>query len=565
MKTRYLIFLFTLWGLCSCNESSWLKEEVKDFYAPDNSYTTSEQFRKAANYLYDNLRYMHFHRQDANLLMYLSTDMAHIGTDYPDLGFNNLNNVLTANSGGSGYWEVSYRVIANANIIIDRLETAEQVNETERNKFRGEALFFRGWYYNYLANLYGGVPLVLHEEKEPRRDYIRASRDEVYEQAAKDLREAANLLPDADDMPDGSANKQAAQHVLAEALISLRQWDEAIEAASAVINHPKMALMTQRFGSCKTHEPGDPYWDLFQMNNQNRSTSGNTETIMAFQFEYQNSGSTYGSMMHRLLLPFYLNAKVEGKDGSKVLAFKDITDEKGGRGIGSIQPVNYFFNELWGDDFDKDLRNSSYMIVRDFKIDNPDAKGYGQWIVKDGWLQEEDKIRHFYPFIMKFSPIGQLPNDVYAKNADGSIKTTPMGEKVLNYTGWVDGPANWSYKDEYFLRLGGTYLLRAEAYLGKGEKDKAADDINKLRDRAQASHVSGNDIDIDFILDEYMRELYFETFRMPLLCRLGKEVERARKYNPCGVNVGDHQNLFPIPYSEIERNIFGKIEQNPGY
>lgn len=47
--------------------------------------------------------------------------------------------------------------------------------------------------------------------------------------------------------------------------------------------------------------------------------------------------------------------------------------------------------------------------------------------------------------------------------------------------------------------------------------------------------------------------------------RLGKMVERSRKYNPFGANVGDHQNLFPIPYSEIEKNIFNKIEQNPDY
>ena len=42
-------------------------------------------------------------------------------------------------------------------------------------------------------------------------------------------------------------------------------------------------------------------------------------------------------------------------------------------------------------------------------------------------------------------------------------------------------------------------------------------------------------------------------------------VERSRKYNPFGMNVGDQQNLFPIPYSEIEKNIFGTMEQNPGY
>lgn len=29
--------------------------------------------------------------------------------------------------------------------------------------------------------------------------------------------------------------------------------------------------------------------------------------------------------------------------------------------------------------------------------------------------------------------------------------------------------------------------------------------------------------------------------------------------------MGDWQNLWPIPYSEIERNVEAVLEQNPGY
>lgn len=92
------------------------------------------------------------------------------------------------------------------------------------------------------------------------------------------------------------------------------------------------------------------------------------------------------------------------------------------------------------------------------------------------------------------------------------------------------------------------------------------EDLNELRSRAQTRQITDpGEVTLDFILDEQMRELYFEDFRVPTLCRLGKMVERSRKYNPFGMNVGDHQNLFPIPYSEIEKNIFGKIDQNPQY
>lgn len=121
-------------------------------------------------------------------------------------------------------------------------------------------------------------------------------------------------------------------------------------------------------------------------------------------------------------------------------------------------------------------------------------------------------------------------------------------------------------KDEYMYRLAGTYLLRAEAYFWNNEPKKAMEDLNELRSRAQTRQITDpGEVTLDFILDEQMRELYFEDFRVPTLCRLGKMVERSRKYNPFGMNVGDHQNLFPIPYSEIEKNIFGKIDQNPQY
>ena len=205
------------------------------------------------------------------------------------------------------------------------------------------------------------------------------------------------------------------------------------------------------------------------------------------------------------------------------------------------------------------------MIVRDFKIDNPEAKGFGEWMVKDGWVQEGDLLRNWYPFVMKFSRRGGFPDELYEKNTDGTIKTTALGEHILAYTSWTGSPANISYKDEYLFRLAGTYLLRAEAYLKNNQSDKAADDINELRKRAHASEVKASNMNIDLILDEQMRELYFEDFRVVTLMRLGKLVERTQEHNPRGENVGNNQNLLPIPYPEIERNIFGKIEQNPEY
>ena len=576
MKTfRNFIIAVLFCGVSvACNETDWLKEEPMDFYTAENSYTTSAQFQQSLNYLYDLMREMRFcDGGDGQVTMYLG-DFCYGGTD-PNLKFNNWETWITASTYvANDFWKRCYSGIANANIILSRLQIAEEIGEAEKKVDSGEALFFRGYFYNMLANLYGGVPIVLEEPTSPRNDYVRSSRQEVYAQAAKDLEEAIGLLPDITEAKDGKVTKQAAQHLITEVYISLNQYQKAIDAASAVINHPDMSLMTKRFGT-RADEEGDPYWDLFQTDNQNRSTSGNKETILALQYEYKSAGSNYGSQFPRQVIPAYMNLQVMGKDGRPVLAFPSYTEEKGGRGIGVFHPTDHFLYEIWGDDFNNDYRNSERMIQRDYRIENPAAAGYGEWVIADGWLnsavsgevdytKNDNGYRNFYPFILKLSRIGDLPDDCYVHNADGSIKTTTMGEHVIPYQR-SSLSANCSLRDEYLYRLAGTYLLRAEAYLQNGQKDKAAEDINAVRRRSNATECSASEVDIDYILDEQLRELYFEGYRITTLMRLGKFIERTRKYNYFGHNVRDWQELFPIPYSEIERNTGAALEQNPGY
>lgn len=561
---KYIISLIVLAAtLISCNEAKWLKEEPIDFMTPENAYTTTVQYRQALNYLYDSYRnFLWISDEDFRTTLYCA-DYAHGGYDFPDLKYNNFKGWITPESANvQRLWTICYNGIGNANVILGRLPQTTSVSDADKSIIRGEALFFRALYYRILANMYGGVPISTESLDSPKRDFKRNTRAEVYEQCRKDLEEASSLLKDIENTKDGYINKQVAQHLLSEIYISLGKYQEAITAATSVIGHTGMGLMTQRFGSRKD-KPGDVYRDLFTVNNQNRSKSGNTESLWVLQYEYQNAGSSYSCQTLRQIIPGYYSIVVESVEpGKTVAAFTTWTAEKGGRGIGSIQPNPWFFNDLWGADYANDIRNSDYNIIKDFKIDNPSAKGFGQWFVKDGWLKESHKIRLWFPFIQKFSRREDLPAEAYVKNADGTQKLTALGEHALLNANGYDRS---SLKDEYAFRLAETYLLRAEAYLGANQKDKAAEDINTLRARAKAAPVSAANIDIDFILDERMRELYSEEVRIFTLYRLGKMVERTRKYNLTGYNIGDHQNLWPIPYGEIEKNILGTIEQNPGY
>lgn len=198
--------------------------------------------------------------------------------------------------------------------------------------------------------------------------------------------------------------------------------------------------------------------------------------------------------------------------------------------------------------------------MRDVRIDNPASPAFGKWLVKDGYSKQVDPIRQWFPFLTKVARMNNFPEDLYQRNSNGEPLMTAFGEHLLINN------ANSSYKDEYMYRLAETYLLRAEAYVGKGDKEKAATDINVIRARANAEPAKASEMDIDYILDERLRELYVEEMRMVTLCRMGKLVDRNRKYNPkSGPSISDYHNLWPIPFSEIERNIFAEIKQNPGY
>ncbi|SHN33598.1 SusD family protein [Cyclobacterium lianum] len=69
-----------------------------------------------------------------------------------------------------------------------------------------------------------------------------------------------------------------------------------------------------------------------------------------------------------------------------------------------------------------------------------------------------------------------------------------------------------------------------------------------------------------------MRELGVEEKRRLTLNRMGLLYERTNRYcegrpdvTNFGVDVQPYHNLWPIPFSEIERNTGARLEQNPGY
>ncbi|MFT7035962.1 MAG: hypothetical protein ACJA2S_004487 [Cyclobacteriaceae bacterium] len=560
---KFLAVTLVIVSMGSCDETEFLEEVPIDFYSPENSYVTSEQFQSAIVGLHATFR-TNFWGQSGQSgsprLMWYGTDLVmndkDLGQSPPDYV-----SLLDPTQNRVKYvWVQAYKMIFDANVVIGRSEAPDsQLSDSERTLVQAEASFFRALGYKMLANLYGGVPLVLEETSSPKRDFARATRAAVYEQCAKDLEFAVASLPDISQVEDHRISKEAANHLLAEIYVSLGDWTKAISAASAVIDNGSMGLMKSRFGSRMndTDFGGDVYWDLFRQENQNRS-SGNTESLWVIQFEYLASGGGDGEfLLERFTIPRYWRADINDTDGEKrsLLAGGPNTNYYG-RGSGFQRPTTFFYNELWNSSGGTDIRNSEFNIVRDFKVNNPASPSDGEFVIANN-LQRlnsyTDSARNFYPAVAKNSSIGRHPTDLYASN-----QTIP---------GSLTSSARQTFRDHYVMRLAETYLIRAEAHLGSGNTTLAAADINELRRRAGAPDVVPGDVDIDYILDERLRELHFEEFRLLTLTRLGKLVERARAHNPVfvGHSIQDYHNLWPIPFSEIEANTEAVLEQNPGY
>jgi hypothetical protein len=127
--------------------------------------------------------------------------------------------------------------------------------------------------------------------------------------------------------------------------------------------------------------------------------------------------------------------------------------------------------------------------------------------------------------------------------------------------------------DMPLFRLAEMYLIYAEASLrgSGGDLGKATDYINRLRIRAygnETGNISLGDLNLQFILNERARELYWEGHRRTDLIRfkLFSSAEylwqwKGQKLN--GGPISDHYKLLPIPANELSNN--PNLKQNPGY
>ena len=143
MKNIYL-FLLSVVILCSCND--FLDREPKTNLSPGSFWKSEEDLRLAANVFYQNMnRSYTLDNQSAD-------------------GFANVGNLVSSGTHApgntDGIWTTAYKQIRHANNFLENYEKAE-VSEATKNRYAGEARFFRAYFYFNLVKRFGDVPYVL--------------------------------------------------------------------------------------------------------------------------------------------------------------------------------------------------------------------------------------------------------------------------------------------------------------------------------------------------------------------------------------------------------------------
>lgn len=154
------------------------------------------------------------------------------GTDAISRGVHLSSSALITN-----LWEITYRGIGRANTFLDNMESVHMDEELKR-RMEGEAKFLRAFYYQSLADKFGGVPLILETPNAAEHAYLpRNTKAEVVGQILQDLTEAVAVLPVSYSGADlGRATKGAALALKARVLLYNERWMEAAAAAKEVMD-----------------------------------------------------------------------------------------------------------------------------------------------------------------------------------------------------------------------------------------------------------------------------------------------------------------------------------------
>ena len=591
MKYKFKLITIGLLGIVvftAMNCTKVLKEENRANITPD-LFATPLGLQAGLSAAYSNLRFLygqegHLYNTEAGV------DEIRRGDGASTQMF--FYNIQSGDGNTTGLWNTCYPNINTLNGVIAKAPDAD-ISDATRTLLVAEAKYLRAFYYFLLVQTFGDVSLHLDFNTQPSAADERSPIADVYNAIVTDLNDAVAGLPDQPAQSKGHAAKAAAKMLLAKVYLT-RGWSTAAQgtdfqnayttATDIITNKATYGLdLWADYGDI--HKEGNEYGkEVLWVIDRNTDSKAAETNYTGGAGGSPNGGNkeNRSNFYHRPNYPgvsLNVNAGITGGTAANFnMMNRDIYN---GRPWLRVRPSNYALNVVFGERANDSRYDHTFQTTwiynrgatvaadinaktgRGVLVDNVDTA-----IWMPGVDVPESRRLAFKGVILTPS---QYNGTIYPSMAKYDDHTRLV----------VNDPSDRPYIMMKFSEL---YLIAAEAAFKLGNTTDAANMINVLRQRAAyrptnspaenaaavlAQTITAGDVTIDFIVDEYSRELYGEWRRWYDLVRTHTLTKaRLDLYNDDGAGTlfKPEFTLRPIPQSQIDAVTEGPAyPQNPGY
>lgn len=539
----------------------------------------------------------------------LTTDHAVVG--WGDAGLQDLHGMYWA-SGNDFTDAMYYRLAQEVTFCNSFIANAAALNsDPEVQYYIAEARFLRAFAYYNLMDMYANVPLVTELTTVLP---AQSNRAEIFAFVEAELLAIKDIMKESGANEYGRVDRVAAWALLSKLYINAETWIGTAKYTECITYSNLVMTSTYNLNLNDANGNGTAYDELFLADND--SNGAQDEFIFALNFDGLRS-QTYGGstfLIHAAIggsmnaAQFGVNGGWGGLRTTKNLVNQFAVDlvamntalgpqsdwglvgSGTPNGWGSSDDIELFqtgtnqyavyanllsgeikfrFNEDWGNNYGDDGANGTL----ESGGSNIAIAAAGTYYVTMNlnnntytitpFLSDKRGMFHTAGQNLEIEDIAQFNNGYAVSKFKNVTSTGAQGS---------DSSGNFTDTDIPIIRLAEIYLNYAEAVLRGGTGGNlttAVAKINELRVRAYGS-TSGNvsSINLNFILDERSKELYWEGQRRTDLIRFGKFTTADYMWPfkgnaPAGAAVASYRNIFPLPPNALSVNT--NLVQNTGY
>lgn len=516
-------------------------------------------------------------------------------------------NGLTSQSMNGSFWNNAYQDINTLNGVLQYaagLTFPASLPANTKAVYIAQAKFLRAYWYFYLVQTFGSVPLHTTFITEATVSDNKAPIADIYAQIVKDLTEASADLPAT---PNGAfqgkpATKGVAQYFLGKVYLT-RGWSAAAQADDftkayttltdiitnkATYGYDLWADYADAFKPANDYgketifvsdHSADPKYGRYILGSS--GDGGNNLTPWFNRFNYPTLGVNAVASGNTLNNPSSNNPAMMTRDIANGRPYIRIRPNSVDQTSGPNTGKNYILGQAFADRVNDSRYDKTFQTVWI-------ANTLGITGTRGTLTVGLDTAIYMPPFDIPDAPQALNGRPFKGIVVPPRLQSNNWYPAVKKFDDLARAGVNDpSTRPVVIVRFSDVYLLAAEAaFKGGGTLQQAADLINVVRRRAAfsaantpaqnataatAMEITSAQVTLDFILDERTREFYGEWQRWWDLVRTQSLISRVTAWNSeAKGNIKPFHVLRPIPQDQIDRTTEGSCLgaacwQNPGY